>query len=107
MSMIARRQKPAELFKTHLSKANLAEIFSNHIDENASVGRDGTRVEAFKIRLDAEIVVSTRKILNGTYEFTSYKEKLISKGANSHPRQISIPTVRDKLVLKFLSELLA
>lgn len=107
MNLIAKSGKPAKLFKAHLSKANFAEIFSTHIDDHASVGRDGTRVEAFKARLDAEIDMSIRKILIGTYEFTSYKEKLISKGADSHPRQISIPTVRDKLVLKFLSELLA
>ena len=107
MTLIAKSQTPAALFKAYLSKANFAELFALHIDEKASVGRDGVRVEAFKVRIDAEIDVSIRKILNGTYEFTSYKEKLISKGAESRPRQISIPTVRDKLVLKFLSELLA
>lgn len=107
MTRIPRLETPAQLFRASLSKANLAEIFALHIDENASVGRDGTRVEAFKNRLDAEIEVSIRKILTSTYEFTPYKEKLISKGADSRPRQISIPTVRDKMVLKFLSELLA
>jgi RNA-directed DNA polymerase len=107
MTQIAKPQTPAELFKTFLSKANFVEIFALHIDEKASTGRDGTRVESFKVHLDAEIDVSIRKIFTGTYEFTSYKEKLISKGAESYPRQISIPTVRDKLVLKFLSELLA
>lgn len=63
--------------------------------------------KAFASRIDAEIEIIIRKVQSCSYEFSSYKEKLISKGASKPPRQISIPTVRDKLVLKFLAELLA
>lgn len=41
-------------------------------------------------------------LLNNTYQFSLYKEKLVSKGRDSKPRAISIPTNRDKLLLKFL-----
>lgn len=99
--------KPAEIFKTQLNKLDFKQIFEKFIEDKATVGRDGVRVEKFKLNIDSEIEIALRKIKAGTYEFTSYKEKLISKGANNKPRQISIPTVRDKLVLKFLSELLA
>ncbi len=97
---------PASLFRSHLTKGRFYQLFQDFIIDGAAVGRDGTRVEAFEKRFDAEIDIVLRKIKAGTYEFTSYREKLISKGAGKNPRQISIPTVRDKLVLKFLSELL-
>lgn len=71
------------------------------------MGRDGVKLESFKARLDDEIELILRKIKTCSFEFTSYKEKLISKGAGKLPRQLSIPTIRDKLVLKFLAQLLA
>ena len=42
----------------------------------------------------------------GTYNFTKYKEKLISKGAGKSPRQLSIPTIRDRLTLKIICQFL-
>lgn len=45
-------------------------------------------------------------MLSGTYKFTKYKEKLISKGRGKEPRVISIPTIRDKIVLRGLCDIL-
>lgn len=96
----------AKLFRDTLTKGELIELFNSAIKDSASTGRDGTRVETFSEQLDAEIDIILRKVKAKTYKFTPYKEKLISKGAINTPRQISIPTVRDKLVLKFVSLLL-
>jgi retron-type reverse transcriptase len=42
-----------------------------------------------------------RKISNETYEFSYYKQKLIIKSHNK-TREISIPTLRDKIVINHL-----
>lgn len=97
----------AKLFKAEFTAPSLHKIFDEHLSSGASVGRDGTKLEMFKTRLDDEINIILRKVKATTYEFTGYKEKLISKGAGKYPRQLSIPTIRDKLLLKFLALLLA
>lgn len=51
--------------------------------------------------------VIKRKVMNDTYNFTPYKEKLILKSRDSLPRLISIPTLRDKLTLKSLQLVLS
>lgn len=43
----------------------------------------------------------------GTYRFTTYRQRLLLKGAGKPPREISIPTVRDRIMLRALAELLA
>lgn len=46
------------------------------------------------------------KCKNQSYTFSPYREVLISKKRNKYPRCISIPTVRDRLVLGVLNEYL-
>ena len=99
--------KPATRFHKNLNKSHFLGLYSEFIEGGAAVGRDGVRVEKFGENVDQEIDLILRKIHAGTYRFTAYREKLISKGAKKNPRQISVPTIRDKLVLKFISELLA
>ena len=101
------RKSPAALFNEFCSKAHFIELFHEFIEDTTSVGRDGTRATVFSERLDEEIDILLRKIRSNSLTFTPYKERLISKGASNLPRQIAVPTVRDKLALKFVSELLA
>lgn len=84
----------------------LRQTFETHIAGSRAVGRDGVRIQQFKYRIDAETELIHRKVTSGTYRFSSYKEKLISKGATKTPRQISIPTFRDRLTLRTLNDLL-
>ena len=56
--------------------------------------------------LDEEIALIISKVDARTYKFTGYKEKLISKGPEKPPRQISIPTIRDRLTLRVLCDLI-
>ncbi|WP_185094351.1 reverse transcriptase domain-containing protein [Vibrio crassostreae] len=53
-----------------------------------------------------ELHTIVTKVYFGNYNFTRYKEKLISKGANKHPRQIAIPTLRDRITQKALNNYL-
>ncbi|MDP3874565.1 MAG: reverse transcriptase domain-containing protein [Methyloversatilis sp.] len=43
---------------------------------------------------------------DSSYKFTAYKQKLISKGADQSPRMLSIPTARDRIVLRALCQAL-
>lgn len=104
---MSKKSTPGRLFEEKFTKSHLRAVFDEFIADGSAVGRDGLTVSQFSERVDDEIDVILRKVRNCTYQFTPYKEKLISKGALKVPRQISIPTIRDKLVLKFLSEYLA
>lgn len=44
---------------------------------------------------------------DGSHTFTSYRQKLLSKGAEKLPRVIAIATARDRIVLKGLSHFLS
>ena len=78
----------------------LNEIYSS-FSEVQAVGIDGTSKEKFDEILDSELSLIQRKIENNTYDFSFYKQKLIVKSINK-TREISIPTLRDKLVIKYL-----
>lgn len=101
------KKSSTQIFKEHFTKANLHDLYKSTIADGASVGRDGVQLKVFHDRLDEEIDLILRKVKACSYQFTSYKEKLISKGAGKAPRQLSIPTIRDKLVLKCLTRALA
>ncbi len=83
-------------------KEFLKETYETHLSDKNSIGVDGVSSAQFSENLDEEIDIIVRKVSKGTYHFSLYKEKLILKGRSSHPRAISIPTNRDKLILKAL-----
>lgn len=84
----------------HFSETYLAHLFQSGILKSGAVGRDGVRPAAFAKIIDDETRLISRKVNNGTYLFTTFKERLILRGAFRSPRQISIPTVRDRLALR-------
>jgi len=88
----------ARNFKKVFSKRNLRRIYSEKIRESGAIGIDRIRPYRLDSRLSTEIEVITEKVSAGTYAFTPYKEKLISKGQGVPPRLISIPTARDRIV---------
>lgn len=93
-------------FEQVFSKENLLEIFRTQVSNSRATGVDQITVELFVRNLSTHINIISRKALNGTYTFTRYKLKLISKGPNKFPREICIPTIRDLLALKALNQFL-
>lgn len=81
-------------------------VFHEKTKKGTSVGRDRVKVSVFEDALDNEIEIIKRKIESGDYVFSAYKQMLISKGLGKSPRVISIPTQRDRLVLRILSQYL-
>jgi len=93
-----------EFFKEIFSKENLEKTYFEQVIYSGARGLDGTGHNIFRENLDSEIGIILKKVYKGTYRFTPYKMKLQSKGANKNPRIISIPTIRDRLVLRSLSD---
>ena len=93
-------------WKKLFTKKYLRNIFNEKIVSSTSVGLDKISVKKFEQSLDENLEIILRKVNNASYKFTRYKMLLFSKGPNKNPRQICIPTVRDKLVSAVLNEIL-
>lgn len=96
----------SSLFKTAFTPIELTDLYNTKIQQKASVGIDRINRKTFESRLKENIEIASRKVLNGSYRFAYFREKLISKGKKAFPRVIAIPTLRDKVVLKALNRVL-
>lgn len=85
---------------------NLRDIYLSHFALSKVTGVDCIQPKHFSKVQSQELHTIVTKVYFGNYNFTRYKEKLISKGANKHPRQIAIPTLRDRITLKALNNYL-
>ncbi len=96
-----------KIFNKNLKIKNIKKVYNDSIKNKPSTGIDGINIECFNKKLNEEINLINEKVLVKSYNFSFYKEKLISKGKNKYPRVISIPTIRDKIVLKIISNTLS
>lgn len=96
----------SRIFKKSFSEKNLLRIYKERIKESGAIGIDRVRPSKLDATIKDEVKFISEKVISGNYKFTAYKEKLISKGASSNPRQISIPTARDRITLRALCECL-
>lgn len=94
-------------FKEIFSFKYLQKLYRKKIEFKASPGIDKINKDVFSKRFDQEIDIIVRKTYAKTYNFSYYAERLISKGRDKCPRVLSIPTIRDKITLKAISEYLA
>jgi len=96
----------AKFFAKEYAVDALKELYEQHISLTSAIGIDRLNRSIFETRLDKEIELISKKVIAGTYRFSQYKEKLISKGAGKYPRVISIPTFRDRITLRALCNVL-
>ena len=94
------------LWKKLFSKKHLVEHYEEKIKYKPSVGLDQVSPENFEQNLNENIEIISRKVMNGSYHFTRYKQLLFTKGTDKLPRAICVPTLRDKLTASVLNELL-
>ena len=85
---------------------HLKEIYHSDIRHKSSPGIDGINRRTFELKLDENIDIIHRKVHKMTYQFSQYREKLLVRGQNKYPRVLSIPTIRDKITLRALLEVL-
>lgn len=98
---------PYKLLQVFFSKSALKDAFDIKFLESSTKGLDRLNGFQFNQRLDNQLSIIHRKSLSGTYKFTPYAEVLQLKGRGKKPRVIGIPTIRDRLVLHQLKEILA
>lgn len=85
-----------------LTNESLKELFERYIKFNTAKGLDNINYSKFKEDIDINIEFIKNGIEKGNYKFSYFKEILLLKGAKKHPRVISVPTISDKMVLKFI-----
>ena len=93
-------------FKEIFRKKSLISIYNEHLASSKAIGLDRVRPTQFQKVLSSEIDLIINRAKCNCYKFTSYKQKLISKGADKVPRVISIPTLRDRVTLRGLCNVL-
>lgn len=98
--------KAAEAWKKLFQRDHIKEHYYEKIASKTSVGLDKITVDKFESDIDNNVEIIYRKAHNKTYNFTRYKQLLFLKGAKKPPRSVSVPTVRDKLTLSVLNELI-
>lgn len=94
-------------FFDQFQAAKLVELFEDRLSESRTIGKDGITPYAFGKKIEEESNLISKRALTGTYNFTTYKQRLILKSANKPPRNISIATVRDRLTLRALTQFLS
>lgn len=94
------------LFLSSFSPKNLQQTFNKKIKNKSGKGIDG--VGSIAIENDIELISSriSNKVINSNYRFSPYLEIAKCKGRGKAPRIISKPTVRDKLTLSVLKDIL-
>lgn len=91
----------------YFNEKYLRDYFNKNLLKKKGGGRDNLSPERFLSRYGGEFSQICQKCLDGTYHFSCYNEKLVLKGSNKKPRVLSIPTVRDRLVLGVLNDYLS
>ncbi|MGA4692585.1 reverse transcriptase domain-containing protein [Rhodococcus sp. AB351] len=69
---------------------------------SVAVGRDGIHPKTLKSNLQIEVDRIKFRMRNGSHRFTPYRQILKVKDANRNPRVLSVPTARDRIVLRAL-----
>jgi hypothetical protein len=93
-------------FDECFSEENLTRIFQEIIVYSGGTGIDNINQYTFRNQQEEQIKILSRKMRAGSYDFTKYKLSLISKGRGKPPREISIPTVRDRISLRAMCDFL-
>lgn len=93
-------------FARRFAVDSLHRLFCAKIATGTAVGLDKKTPMRFNRDLSDEISLMRRKVSAGCYAFTPYRLILSSKGRGKAPREFNVATVRDRLVLAALAELL-
>lgn len=100
------RLSSREIFARCFSSDAIKEVVSSHTSQHTARGVDGISYDVFEKNLDQHVSIIESKSITGSYRFSPYRQKLILKGADSPPRRVSIPTIRDRVALRCLNNFL-
>lgn len=92
--------------KYKYTEQNIVDLYFRRLRFRSSPGVDHVARDRFERIFDSEKDIIVRKVLAGEYHFSPFKEQLVLKGRGKEPRVISLPTIRDKITLGLLKEIL-
>lgn len=93
-------------YKKYFRQKYLKSISEDYVKHYTVSGFDKMNFSFFKKNEKYLIKEISDDLLYDKYKFTRYKEKLIVKNRYSLPRCISIPTIKDRIVLKMILSIL-
>ena len=91
-----------ESYRLRFTRDSLKELYYTRVGVHPTVGIDKTTGKQFEEDLDSNIELILRKAANCSYRFTNYRQMLMLKGCDEAPRELCVPTIRDKLTLAAL-----
>ncbi len=85
---------------------NIQNTYYDSIFYSSVVGIDKMTSKYFFKNIDENIKSISKDIISGNYEFKSYKVSLIPKNFTDPPRKVCIPTIKDRIVIEILKEII-
>lgn len=99
--------KAYQLFSKEFNKKNLFQTYHKYISITASKGVDGISKIVFEKGLSSNLSTINDKVFSNTYKFSPYIAKLLLRNYKKIPRIIEKPSIKDKLVLRCIYQILA
>ena len=94
-------------FSEYIASIDFLNLYKKKILPKKGGGRDNVSPETYLKSFKNEIDWLRDKLIDGSYRFSPYREKLLLKGKNMTPRVLSLPSVRDRFALSLLNEYLS
>lgn len=101
--MTVSQAMPDELVCTE----NLKRVYFDYVRDGGVAGRDGQIPKTLEGDIDSIVDDISSKLVDGRYQFVSFMQMLKVKGSDGPPRVISVPTARDRIVLKSVAQYLS
>ncbi len=97
-----------DLISEFFNRSNLIRLTYDKVasKKRCATGIDYTDSCSFIKNLTDELQIIAKKVENGSYKFTRYRMMLIPKGPGKPPRKICVPTIRDRVVIAGISQIL-
>lgn len=95
------------LFADLFSPSALSAVYSERFAQSRSKGTDRLSGRQFADRAAVQLSTASAKCIAGSYRYSPFLENLKTRGRARNPRVISIPTIRDRIVLHQLNRFLA
>lgn len=97
---------PHVIFKSLFQFKKIKKAYEDNISKKATRGIDKVGVKVFNRNKNQYFKIIYDKCNRGNYKFSPFVQKLQVKGKDRNPREISISTIRDRIVLYQLKEFL-
>lgn len=94
------------MLEKYFSLENIQNTYYDGIFYSSVVGIDKMTSKYFFKNIDENIKSISKDIISGNYVFKPYKVSLIPKNFTDPPRKVCIPTIKDRIVIEILKEII-